>query len=191
MTRHIMVIRHAEKPAPDGSVLGVDQSGSPDQDQLSVAGWQRAGALVQLFSGALGRSRLERPAHLFAPGATLETPSLRALSTLVPLSASLGLDVNTGFVKGEEAELVNAVVKLRGPVLVAWEYRAIVRIANLLMQSDAMTPQRWPEDCFDRIWVFLRSGSKWLFSEVPQMLLPGDASPATRVAAQRARPLPQ
>lgn len=176
-----MVIRHAEKPTSDGSVLGVDRYGRLDQNQLSVAGWQRAGALVQLFSGALGRSMLQRPAHLFAPGATPETPSMRALSTLVPLSASLGLEINTGFVQGEEAELVNAVIKLRGPVLVAWEHRAIVRIANLLMQSDAKTPQRWPEDCFDRIWVFLRTGSEWLFSEVPQMLLAGDARPPTRV----------
>ena len=175
MTRHIMVIRHAEKPATDGSVLGVDPSGRPDNDQLSVAGWQRAGALVQLFTGALSRGRLQRPAHLFAPGPTPDSPSVRALSTLVPLGACLGLAVNTGFVKGEEEELVDSIVNLRGPVLVAWEHRAIVRIANLLMRSDAMTPQVWPDDCFDRIWVFLRTGSEWLFSEAPQLLLAGDS----------------
>ena len=177
MTRHIMLIRHAEKPAADGSVVGVDEAGRPNDDQLSVAGWQRAGALVQLFTGALGRSRLQRPAHLFAPDPTPAAPSVRAMSTLVPLSACLGLHIDTRFSKGQEPDLVDAMMALRGPVLVAWEHRAIVLIANLLMKSDQKTPQVWPDDCFDRIWVFLRSGSEWLFSEVPQLLLAGDRRP--------------
>ena len=39
----IMVIRHAEKP--NGQATGVKESGEPSSRDLTVRGWQRAGAL--------------------------------------------------------------------------------------------------------------------------------------------------
>ena len=42
-TKRIMVVRHGEKPNPDGSIQGVTEEGFADPDELSVRGWQRAG----------------------------------------------------------------------------------------------------------------------------------------------------
>jgi hypothetical protein len=49
----IMRMRHAAKPSEDGSVVRVDEFGHPSKDELSVRGWQRAGALVRLFAPAI------------------------------------------------------------------------------------------------------------------------------------------
>ena len=42
----IMIIRHAERPPDDGSIDGVNMSGTKDPKELTVRGWQRAGALA-------------------------------------------------------------------------------------------------------------------------------------------------
>ena len=48
-------------------------------------------------------------------------------------------------------------------------------LANFLMGDDQHTPQTWPDDCFDVVWVFESDdGSSWSFSQVPQRLLAGD-----------------
>lgn len=39
--RKLFLIRHAEKPAPDLGINGVDLNGQPDRRGLSVRGWQR------------------------------------------------------------------------------------------------------------------------------------------------------
>lgn len=176
-SQRIMVIRHGEKPSDDGSVRGVDLAGSPDSNELSVRGWQRAGALVGFFaarSNAEQLSPIEEPLFLFAPGATEKAPSVRAEHTLVPLAERLGKPIATEFSKGDEVALVSAISKLSGPVLVAWEHKAIVDIGNALMGASDRTPQSWPEDRFDIVWVFDREGSSWRFRQVPQLLLAGD-----------------
>jgi hypothetical protein len=65
MAEKIMLIRHAEKPDETGSVLGIDEAGRPDPNQLSVRGWQRAGALVRFFA-PLGQ---EHPKGMATPSA--------------------------------------------------------------------------------------------------------------------------
>ena len=53
--RMIMLIRHAEKPLhPSGSPHGVDQEGQQDPHSLTVTGWIRAGALIELFAPSTG-----------------------------------------------------------------------------------------------------------------------------------------
>lgn len=163
-----MVIRHGEKPSDDGSVRGVDVAGSPNSFELSVRGWQRAGALAGFFAA------IEEPAFLFAPGVTEEAPSVRAEHTLVPLAERLGKSISTEFSKGDEVALVSAIAELPGAVLVAWEHKAIVDIGNALMGATDRTPQAWPEDRFDIVWVFEREESGWRFRQVPQLLLGGD-----------------
>jgi hypothetical protein len=48
--RKIMIIRHAEKPDPSANIVGVTEGGDVDKDDLTVRGWQRAGALVRFFN---------------------------------------------------------------------------------------------------------------------------------------------
>ena len=42
-----------------------------------------------------------------------------------------------------------------------------------------VVPGKWPEDCFDRVWVFEPVRGGWSFQQVPQRLLAGDAATAT------------
>ncbi len=37
------------------------------------------------------------------------------------------------------------------------------------------TPQTWPDDRFDIVWVFERADGGWSFTQVPQLLLAGDS----------------
>src|SRR5256885_1434292 len=46
----IMIIRHAEKHQHGSRDRGVAEDGRPAHHELTVRGWQRAGALVHLFA---------------------------------------------------------------------------------------------------------------------------------------------
>lgn len=172
----IMAIRHGEKPSVDGTVQGVDPSGAASVDELSVRGWQRAGALVQFFAAEDGvrRAGIQRPDFLFAPGVTHHVTSVRASSTLLPLRELLGAPISIQFHKGEEAALASAVAQLAGTVLVAWEHHALCDFARFLVGQDQAVPAQWPDDRFDMVWVFQRDGGVWRFSQIPQLLLSGD-----------------
>jgi len=96
----------------------------------------------------------------------------------VPLADFMGRTISTQFEKGEEAALVALIAKLPGPVLVAWEHKAIIDIANALMGGPGETPRSWPDDRFDLVWVLEKSGTEtaWRFHQVPQLLFAGDSS---------------
>src|SRR4051812_21666881 len=69
----IMIIRHAEKHQHGMQARGVDEDGHPARHELTVRGWQRAGALVQLFAqpGSEARtSAIQVPRSIFASDAT-------------------------------------------------------------------------------------------------------------------------
>ena len=128
----ILIIRHGEKPEPDGSPGGIDEAGMPNAESLTPLGWQRAGAWAGLFVPSLGAERpLPIPAALFASlplkhGALpVGSKSLRPMETITPLSKKLGLVIDLTFSKGEEAGLANAVVKTAGVVLVCWQHESI------------------------------------------------------------------
>lgn len=175
-----MAIRHAEKPGPDGSVLGVDRTGRADPDELSVPGWQRAGALVPFFTSAdvAARTGLRAPRALFAPLPTPEAPSVRSHSTLVPLAEALDLPIATLFPKTQEAALASAVSALELPVLVAWQHEGLCEFARQLVQGQVPTPARWPENRFDIVWLFERVRGEWRFRQIAQRLLAGDSDAA-------------
>ncbi|MEN3330541.1 MAG: hypothetical protein V7638_5348, partial [Acidobacteriota bacterium] len=60
--------------------------------------------------------------------------------------------------------------------LISWQYEYIPTIANYIMGSNTDTPQDWPEDRFDMVWVFQRhrDSDRYGFQQVPQNLLMGD-----------------
>jgi broad specificity phosphatase PhoE len=178
----IMLIRHGEKEdaSPPFCVNG---DGIHDKHSLSVRGWQRAGALVPFF-GRPWATGIATPSMLYGSRAASEgvrvagedlTKSLRPQQTLTPLSAALGIPINTDWSVGEEPHLVAAIKNATGVVLVAWEHRHIPLIARAL-SSDA--PDRWPHgDRFDLVWVLdtIVGSGLYSFREIHQNLLAGDA----------------
>lgn len=173
--RKIMIIRHAERPMDGGKDQGVQLDGTPNENFLTVRGWQRAGALVRLFY-PLGKnsmqSPIEKPTSLYAAHPDDKHHSHRTRSTLQPLAGLLGFTVNTDHARGEETELAEAIRHQDGVVLIAWEHKAIHAIVTALTQSEIEAPN-WPDDRFDMIFV-LTPGPAWRLVQVPQQLLAGD-----------------
>jgi hypothetical protein len=175
-TRMIMLIRHAEKPLhPSGSPHGVDPDGRHDPHSLTVTGWIRAGALVELFAPSHGGSsaQLRRPDTIYA-SAHAGGHSKRSLQTVGPLAARLGLEVVKRYGAGDEAHLVKEISARPGATLIAWHHEALHGIGRHLGEVDPSPPGYWPADRFDLVWTFTPDEHRWRFAQVPQLLLPGD-----------------
>ncbi|MBO0734820.1 MAG: histidine phosphatase family protein [Methylocapsa sp.] len=174
----IMLIRHAERPSSDKTVRGVSLEGAKDKEELTVRGWQRAGALVRFFAPLEDRfsnPALARPDILFACRAGPEAPSLRPQHTLMPLAGLLKVEFNCAYWEGEEAELVRAVLAAKArTALISWKHRNMHVIANEILGNTTNAPQFWPIDRVDLVWIFDRSSSGWAFTQIPQLLLAGD-----------------
>lgn len=175
----ILVIRHAEEPTPDNAVLGVDETGRPDPNELSVLGWQRAGALAALLGDetAARRFGVEQPHYLFAPCPTQGKPSTRGMRTLQPLADALNLPIRLDFAVGQEDALARAAAGLDNCVLIAWQHKGIARIAQTLAGRAQAVPDSWPSDRYDLIWLFSEDPRRGMsFRQLPQRLLAGDQS---------------
>ena len=180
MADKIMLIRHAEKPDDPPPTFGVDEAGQQNPEELTVRGWQRAGALACLFSPRMAPSRdpaLATPEAIFATAAVHHPRSLRPQHTVRPLAAVLAITPNVDFTVGDEADLAGAAQGAPGAVLISWHHEAIPAIANAILGNATTCPQHWPDERFDMIWVFDRNAgqSSWRFSQVPQLLLAGDS----------------
>ncbi|MGB6325961.1 MAG: histidine phosphatase family protein [Methylocella sp.] len=173
----IMLIRHAERPSADKSIRGVTQEGVKNKEELTVRGWQRAGALVRFFAPRDNRfvhPALARPEILFACKAGPAAPSLRPQHTLVPLASLIETELNCDYYEGQEKELVQKAIAAQGTALIAWKHNNMQVIANAILGNKTSAPQYWPLDRFDLVWVFDRRGDTWTFTQVPQLLLAGD-----------------
>ena len=179
MPASISLIRHAEKQLGDGPPYGVSADGSPDPESLTPRGWQRARALVGLFTPQAdqpGAAILPTPTHLFASEVGPHSHSLRPLETLLPLSERLGLPLDQPLLRDDLDRLVEVILACDGDVLVAWEHKRLPLIANRLVGEESSVPQLWPDDRFDLVWVFEpgSTGGSWRLHQVPQLLLAGD-----------------
>lgn len=185
----IYVIRHGEKPADPpatGAPFGVDFQGVHDGSSLLPRGWQRSGALTDLFDPAPGplQAGLQTPATLLSPsyGKPSKTTAHRTYQTIEGLSDRLGIAIASDFAEGQEPQLAASVVSTgSGVVLICWEHDHIPALAAALPTvSGTAIPQAWPGDRFDLIWVFTlvpgASPAQYTFDQVPQQLLSGDAN---------------
>ena len=173
----IMIIRHAEKHQHGSHGHGVTEDGHQAPHELTVRGWQRAAALVQLFAPAQHKiSAIQTPRSIFASNATRHSPSLRAMHTAGPLAAQLGLEINHDYAEGEEEALVSAVLAAPSPVLIVWHHGHILSLARKIAGERIACPGRWPDDRFDVVWIIEGNGAHggWSFSQVAQCLLPDD-----------------
>lgn len=186
--RKIFLIRHAEKPVPEAGIGGVDPLGTPDRRSLSVRGWQRAGALVRFFAPLHGvpvASLIERPDTLYA--ASPRSKSNRPLQTLLDIAQHLKLPVHHEFDSGgDEQKLLDAAKSSATVALISWRQDSMASFARLLLEGDAAVPE-WDKSRFDLVWVFSRERRGWRFSQLPQLLLPGDQPTAIELPAP-ARP---
>ena len=126
----VMLIRHAEKPSE--TTQGVNEAGRPDADQLSVRGWQRAGALVRFFApiGQSHRIGIATPTAIFACKPHNTTRSLRPFHTVLPLATALGITVHHEFARSDDALLFDAVLGVSGAALICWPHAPIPGIAR-------------------------------------------------------------
>jgi hypothetical protein len=174
----IMFIRHGEKPS--GSDFGVSPKGKNDKEDLTVTGWQRAGALARFFSPANPATMpagLAVPTRIFAAAVNSASHSKRPQETVTPLSQLMGLKIDKKHGDGDEAALARAAVEAAadGPVLVAWQHGEIPCLISLVA-GQPLAP-KWPSTRFDLVWVLdSDDGTSWTFSQVPQMLIAGDVS---------------
>lgn len=184
IARTIFIIRHGEKPGPAPPPFGVDGDGNQNRHSLLPRGWQRAGALALLFAPTDTPTRrgIASPGQLIAPdyGDPATTAAHRTYQTIVPLSQLLGLPIETPYAEGQEAALGRSVATASsGVTLICWEHTAIPAIASAItpLAAEAAPPQSWPGERFDLIWSFTFNASDgaYTFSEVPELLLAGDA----------------
>ena len=175
-----MLIRHAEKPDETGTVLGVDENGRENPNQLSVRGWQRAGALVRFFapSSQSSPAGIETPTAIFACKPLNSSCSVRPFSTVWPLAASLQIPVNHEIGKNDEAALLEAVKTVSGAVLICWTHEPIPSLVRGLAGDQPAVPAKWPGKRFDLVWILDRTASGWSFHQAGQLLLPGDLPPS-------------
>jgi hypothetical protein len=179
----IMILRHGEKPGPDGAPFGVAEDGTqgPEagKDLLLVRGWTRAGALAALLGGDRGPPpglALATPQHLFACKVE-DGGSHRPHDTVVPLSRKLGIAIDDAFGEDDYANMITQAMSRPGVVLICWEHRRIQKITARIPRRDGEPPDRykWPGTRFDVIFVFDRDGERYGFQQVPQLLLDGDS----------------
>ena len=172
----IMLIRHAEKPVPDGA-LGIDIAGSPDKESLSEIGWQRARALVDFFKQPKA-AHVRTPDRVFAAAAGAGS-SKRPMETVTPLVRALwpanghaGLfDVSVP--KESVRDIAEKAMAADGVVLICWEHTLIHALVSALPNAPA-TPEKWPGQRFDVVWILEAKQGGWDFDQTPQMLLEGD-----------------
>lgn len=175
-----MLIRHAEKPAKDSVPYGVTRKGERSKESLEVRGWQRAGALINLFAPANGHFKhasLAQPLFLFASKPLRRKGSRRPIETIMPLAEKLEIKINSEFQRSQFESMIDEAFRCRGAVLICWQREYIPEIASYIMGNKKSVPKNWPEDCFDMIWVFdLDRSGKYKFKQVPQRLLVRDSA---------------
>jgi hypothetical protein len=168
----LLLIRHAEKPDAALDVRGVDPRGHPDAAGLSVAGWQRSGALPRLFSPAQASEMLPRPDVVFA--AASHPRSARPVSTVELLTRVFGLDLREQHGAEDVAGLVHSIRRCDGVVLACWRHETIAAIARSFVDDETPVPD-WDARRFDMVWMLTPSEGRWRLRQRPQLLLPGDS----------------
>lgn len=175
----IMIIRHAEKHHGNHH-HGVSIEGERKKHELTVLGWQRAGALVRFFApgdGVPSGAGISTPQSIFASAATPKSPSLRARRTVEPLAAKLGIQVDDSHPEGHESKIAIAALEAASPVLISWHHSHIPELAEKIAGEHLGWPDEWPDDRFDVVWILDRpdaNNGRWTFTQVPQRLFAHD-----------------
>lgn len=161
---HIIILRHGEKIS--------------DSDRhLSPRGYERAEALVDVFSSTEFLSEYGRPVIFFAASGGKKS-SLRSVETLAPSAKAMAVDLDTSVDKDDGKKLMQQIL-VDGQfddrtVIICWNHKGI---SDLIRPLDDDFSEEWNSKVFDRFWIFSRQhNGKWDFQSIPQRLLPGDSA---------------
>jgi len=158
----ILILRHAEKPQ------------DPNNEKLSVKGYERAAALAYYLPDAFGDIN-----HIFAAGVGKHSHSHRPVETITPLANRLDKKIHDSYLKKEYKEMVNHVFSkekyTNETIAVCWEHKDIKAIADEFGATN--TPSStWSETCFDLVWkLTLQNDGSYLLDQIAQLLLYGDS----------------
>lgn len=143
----VILLRHAEKPKKQ------------TDRHLSEAGRARAQALASLLVTNNPVVSNLPPCALFAPKPSKDGEGLRAVETLEPLGARVGLGIQTPFSRKDHARLMRQLLHESDyegkTVVVCWVHEYLNEMAEELGVSSRVAP--WPKEVYDRIWVI-----KWV-----------------------------
>jgi hypothetical protein len=147
-TETIVLFRHAEKPAQE---IG----------QLNCKGFQRAIRLEKSLVSKFGK-----PDYIFAPNPFVKVTKsngsfyyFRPLSTVTPLSISLGVPISIPFGQDQVNEMVGELLSEKyenSTIFVSWAHQSLVEIVNNLLikvGNKDMQLDEWPKSEFDRLVI--------------------------------------
>lgn len=159
----IVFLRHAEKP--------------PSGPELNDRGWERARALVAMFTHDARVLEHGPAVAIFAMKPGKSGGSVRAIQTMEATGRALGVTLDSRFTRDEIAPLVKAILATPAcdgkTVIVCWEHKVIPEMLQALGWTDG--PKQWPDNVYDRLWVLdFADGKPVRFRDLPQKLLPGD-----------------
>jgi hypothetical protein len=159
----ILMMRHAEKPAPEEK-----------SSDLSPVGYRRAELLPTLFLPTGSQTaRFPIPDVLFATA--MSKHSNREVETLLPLSKKLHLPINNDFSDDEIGPISKEILsgKYAGKiVLICWHHGRMPDLAHALGATEA--PSKIEDSVFDQMWRIEWLHGQEEFSIIPEALLPGD-----------------
>ena len=87
---------------------------------------------------------------------------------------ALGITVHHEFARSDDALLFDAVLGVSGTALICWRHDPIPGIGRKIAGEQQSIPDKWPAKRFDLAWILDRVDDVWRFSQIDQMLLPGD-----------------
>jgi hypothetical protein len=146
---HIILIRHAEKPA------------NPQNPHLSRAGLKRAQRLVSFITTDPAMTRFGLPVAVFATRTTKDDNGQRTQETVAPLARALKLAVQTPYLGkdyGQLAKLILSDPAYAGKtVLICWHHDKIPQLAEARAVSPE--PPKWKRSRTSPGWIISRGFS--------------------------------
>jgi hypothetical protein len=165
--RHVLIIRHAEKPPEDAKSV-----------DLSAQGKARAAALHKLFETSDARPRpFPKPDFIFA--ARNSGKSHRPVQTVTPVAAKLDLPIDARFTENAPEEVAGELfgnARYAGKtVLVSWRHGKTLELAKQL--GATANPKKWDSGVYDRVWhiTYDEQGNATL-RDLPQRLMTDDSA---------------
>jgi hypothetical protein len=145
---HIILIRHAEKPA------------DPQNPHLSRAGVRRAQRLVSFITTDPAMTRFGLPVAVFATRTTKDDNGQRTQETVAPLARALTLPVQTPYLGKDYAQLAKLILSdpayAGKTVLICWNHEEIPQLVAALGVTPE--PPKWKGSVFDRVYVISYQG---------------------------------